>query len=184
MKSSHTTIAGNNIGIEGAQSIGEILKTNTSLTSLDLEGETTEKTREKEKRHKHDQIKSPHTTIKVNDIGVEGAQSIVEALKTNASLTSLNIRGEIIEKTREKEKRHKHDQIISPHTRMTGTQIGVKKTQVIEEIKTRLTFNFVQNKKKKVAFVSGLFLFSGSTFQDLICFPHLIEEIMSALDLF
>ena len=73
------------------------------------------KTREKEKRHKHDQIKSPHTTITGNNIGDKGAQSIGEALKTNTSLTSLNLGCEITEKTREKEKRHKHGQIKSPH---------------------------------------------------------------------
>ena len=105
IKSPHTTITDNNIGIEGAQSIGEALKTNTSLTSLNLGCEKTEKTGEKEKRHKHDQIKSPHTTITGNNIGVEGAQSIGEALKTNTSLTSLNLGCEITEKTREKEKR-------------------------------------------------------------------------------
>ena len=82
-------------GSDGAKSIVEALKTNTSLTSLDLEGETTEKTREKEKRHKHDQIKSPHTTITGNNIGVEGAQSIGEALKTNTPLTSLDLTSKI-----------------------------------------------------------------------------------------
>ena len=82
------------------------MKTNTSLTSLNLGGEITEKTREKEKRHKHDQIKSPHTTITGNNIGDEGARSIVEALKTNTSLTSLNLGCEITEKIREKDIKH------------------------------------------------------------------------------
>ena len=38
------------------------------------------------------------------EFGSDGAKSIVEALKTNTSLTSLDLYGEITEKIREKEK--------------------------------------------------------------------------------
>ena len=58
------TLASNNIGDEGAKAIADALKSNTSLTTIDLRG---------------------------NNIGDEGAKAIAEALKGNTSLTSINL---------------------------------------------------------------------------------------------
>ena len=43
-------MTGNGIGIEGAKSMSEALKSNTTLTSLNLCGEEEEREREREKR--------------------------------------------------------------------------------------------------------------------------------------
>ena len=42
-------MTGNEIGIEGAKSMSEALKSNTTLTSLNLSGEEEEREREKRK---------------------------------------------------------------------------------------------------------------------------------------
>ena len=57
-------LSSNWIGVEGAKSISEALKTNKSLTSIHLS---------------------------YNNIEAEGAKSIGEALKINKSLTSINL---------------------------------------------------------------------------------------------
>ncbi|KAL1504242.1 hypothetical protein AB1Y20_010651 [Prymnesium parvum] len=56
--------ADNRIGAKGAKEVAAALKTNTTLTSLNLSG---------------------------NDIGAEGAKEVAAALKTNTTLTSLNL---------------------------------------------------------------------------------------------
>ena len=43
-------MTGNGIGDEGAKSLSEMLKSNTTLTSLNLYGEEERKNREREKR--------------------------------------------------------------------------------------------------------------------------------------
>ncbi|KAG0340547.1 hypothetical protein BG005_003180, partial [Podila minutissima] len=57
-------LAGNAIGDDGAQALAEALKTNSTLITLDLAG---------------------------NSVGDNGAQVLAEALKTNSTLTSLNL---------------------------------------------------------------------------------------------
>ena len=42
----------------------------------------------------------------VNDIGIEGAKSMSEALKSNTTLTLLNLSGEEEEREREREERN------------------------------------------------------------------------------
>ena len=74
----------NGIGDEGARTISESLKINTSLTKLNLWSD--EKTRN-EKR----EMKWKEWWI-VNQIGDEGAKTISESLKINTSLTELNLR--------------------------------------------------------------------------------------------
>ena len=72
----------NAIGPEGAKAIGEALKTNSSLTKLNLETS---------------QMKGKvcfallQFLTKDNEIRDEEAKSIGEALKTNTSLTKLNL---------------------------------------------------------------------------------------------
>ena len=74
------------------------------MTSLDIGGEKTEQNKwEKQHRQKIiiikiTQNKNTNTTNAVNRLGDEGAKSIGEALKANASLTSLCIKGEKAEK--------------------------------------------------------------------------------------
>ena len=44
-------MTGNNIGVEGAKSMSEMLMTNTTLTSLDLSGEEEGKTEKEKERN-------------------------------------------------------------------------------------------------------------------------------------
>ncbi|KAF9536772.1 hypothetical protein EC957_009735, partial [Mortierella hygrophila] len=57
-------LRGNSIGSDGAKALAEALKTNSILTTLDLGG---------------------------NSIGSDGAKALAEALKTNSTLTTLNL---------------------------------------------------------------------------------------------
>ena len=77
---------GNKKGKEGAKTISESLKINTSLTRVYLGGD--EKIRNEEER-----IEWNEKWI-VNKIGNEGAKSISESLKINTSLTELNLEGD------------------------------------------------------------------------------------------
>ena len=73
-------VTGNEIGAEGGRAIGEALKTNTSLTRLNLLVIL---------HHQH----FSYFTFRVtgNEIEAEGGRAICEALKTNTSLTKLNL---------------------------------------------------------------------------------------------
>ena len=73
---------GNKIGVEGAKSLSEMLKVNTSLISLNLRGD------EKRTKKKENGISIWLTD---NKIGREGAESMSEILKENTTLTSLNL---------------------------------------------------------------------------------------------
>ena len=83
----------NGIGETGAKSLSESLKSNTTLTKLDLRG--------KDKRNKT-QKRHPSTihsflflnTSTDNEIGDTGVKSLSESLKSNTTLTKLNLRGE------------------------------------------------------------------------------------------
>ena len=74
------------MGIEGAKTISESLKINTSLTTLDL-GSDERIRKEKVEMKWNDKWKG-------NEIGDEGTQAISESLKINTSLTSLNLWGD------------------------------------------------------------------------------------------
>ena len=80
-------ITWNEIGVEGAKAIGDALKTNTSLTQLDLS--LTHNTNETTPHH----ITSHHLILSStgNNIEPEGAKAIGEALKANTSLTKLDL---------------------------------------------------------------------------------------------
>ena len=76
----------NQIGDEGAKTISESLKINTSLTSLNLGGD-------EKIRHENERIEMKRNDKWiVNHIGSEGAKIISESLKINTSLTSLDLR--------------------------------------------------------------------------------------------
>ena len=76
--------------------MSEMLKSNTTLTSLSLCGEEEGKT-EKEKERNDEKLTG-------NKIGVEGVKSMSETLKTNNTLASLNLCGEEEERERERER--------------------------------------------------------------------------------
>ena len=83
------TLTGNNIGERGATSLSEALKSNTTLTELYLNGE------DKRKAHKR-QTSTTHSfsfiiTSTGNKIGDRGATSLSESLKSNTTLTALNL---------------------------------------------------------------------------------------------
>ena len=75
----------NQIGFEGAKTISESLKINTSLTELYLGGD--EKIRNEKERTKWNEMKEWID----NQIGDEGAETISESLKINTSLTALDL---------------------------------------------------------------------------------------------
>ena len=79
--STYSQITGNQIGAEGGKAIGEALKSNTSLTELNLT------VAQQQQQH----FSFSHSQITGNQIGDEGGKAICEALKTNTSLTELNL---------------------------------------------------------------------------------------------
>ena len=73
----------------GAKSLSEALKSNTTLAKLNLDSE--DKRRKTHKRH----ASTIHSSIyhfKVNQIGETGAASLSDALKSNTTLTAINLR--------------------------------------------------------------------------------------------
>ena len=68
---------GNKIGDEGAQSLSSVLQQNTSITSLNLSGNS--------------HLKLIIDFYLVNKIGDEGAQSLSSFLQQNTSITSLDL---------------------------------------------------------------------------------------------
>ena len=89
---------GNEIGEEGAKTLSEILKVNTTLTKLNLSCEKEERKREIFERKEE--------WMTDNKIGDEGAKALSEMLKVNTTLTSLNLGCE------EEERREKREKIV------------------------------------------------------------------------
>ena len=85
------TSTGNDIGESGATSLSEVLKSNTTLTKLNLSCED-------KRRHTkgiHQQFTLSFLFISTdNSIGDTGASSLSEALKSNTTLTKLDLRSE------------------------------------------------------------------------------------------
>ena len=75
-------ITDNNIGDDAAKLLSDALKTNTTLTSLDLSGE--EENMIDKKGRNADWLAG-------NQIGDEGAKAMSEMLKVNTTLTSLDL---------------------------------------------------------------------------------------------
>ena len=82
---------GNGIGERGAMSLGDVLKSNTTLTALDLSCYDKEKTTPK--LHPSNNPFSVLIKSTGNGIGETGATSLSDALKSNKSLTQLNLSG-------------------------------------------------------------------------------------------
>ena len=86
------TSTGNKIGDTGATSLSEALKSNTTLTQLNLGGE--DKRRKTQKTLIDNSLFSILITSTGNNIGDTGAASLSESLKSNTTLTELNLDGE------------------------------------------------------------------------------------------
>ena len=82
------TSTGNKIGDKGATPLSEALKSNTTLTQLNLSGE--DKRRHTKDIHQQFTF-SFHFTKTGNEIGDVGATSLSEALKSNTTLTELDL---------------------------------------------------------------------------------------------
>ena len=81
----------NRITGEGARGLGDALKTNTTLTELGLgceQQDHMETQREQDKRH------GSWCDWAGNGIGAEDVCGLGDALKTNTTLTKLDLRGE------------------------------------------------------------------------------------------
>ena len=78
------------MGVEGARGLGEALKTNTTLTILDLGSEQQDHKEAQQEQGKHNGMGD----WSVNKIGAEGACGLGDALKTNTTLTMLDLSGE------------------------------------------------------------------------------------------
>ena len=83
------TITENNIGYTGAASLSESLKSNTTLTELSLRCEDKRKKTLKDVHQQFTFFLSHHNTG--NSIGERGAISLSESLKSNTTLTELNL---------------------------------------------------------------------------------------------
>lgn len=89
----------NDIGVEGGKAIAEALKTNATLTRLDLLGITKTDRRRGEKRstfkHAHLFISFIHVyffpLLICNRIEIEGTRALAEALKINTTLSDLDL---------------------------------------------------------------------------------------------
>ena len=94
---------GNIIGDTGATSLSDSLKTNTTLTELNLSCK--DKRKKTHKRHPSTMNSFHFLFISTdNGIGDTGATSLSESLKTNTTLTELNLSCE--DKRKKTHKRH------------------------------------------------------------------------------
>ena len=109
------TITGNDIKDIGATSMSEALKSNTTLTALDLSCQD-----KREKTHKRHPSTNHsfflHFTSTDNNIDEKGATSMSEALKSNTILTKLNMYGKDKKKTHTPKKSINNSLVfVSPH---------------------------------------------------------------------
>ena len=120
-----TMITDNKIGETGATSLSEALKSNITLTELNLCGEDNRK-----KTHKRTSINNSLfsflTTITANSIGETGATSLSEALKSNTALTKLNLEGD---DKKEKKTHKRHLSINSFISHQQGTTLEKEEQQ-------------------------------------------------------
>ena len=85
----------NNIGDIGAKSLSDALKTNTTLIGLNLSCE--HKRKEKKKTQIgtiNNSLSSVFIQSSDNELGDTGATSLIDALKSNTTLTQLDLEGE------------------------------------------------------------------------------------------
>src|SRR6266508_1560247 len=85
-------LAGNNIGDYGASSLAQALKINASITTLYLSGMYIKPISNVQVHFSFSEFFLTHMCILAgNNIGDHGASSLAEALKINASITTLNL---------------------------------------------------------------------------------------------
>ena len=96
------TSTGNVIGDTGTTSLSESLKSNTTLTKLYLNCE--DKSKKRHKRHSSAIHSFPSTSSTGNSIGDAGATSLSESMKSNTTLTELDLSSE--DKRKKTHKRH------------------------------------------------------------------------------
>ena len=116
------TSTDNMIRETGATSLSEALKSNTTLTKLNLGSE--DKRKKTHKRHPSTIHSFPFLiTLTENNIGDTGATSLSEALKSNTTLTTLNLHCE--DKRKKTHKRHPstiHSFPFSSHQQVTALE--------------------------------------------------------------
>ena len=79
---------GTYVGVEGAKAIGEALKTNETVTTVDLSCEKCYFI------YETISFLKVCVCLLVNEIGAEGAKAICEMLKTNKTVTTVILDGE------------------------------------------------------------------------------------------
>ena len=124
----HIVSTGNNIGDTGVTSLSEALKSNTTLTKLNLYCEN--KRKKTHKRHPSAIHSFILFTSTANDIEETGATSLSKALKSNTTLTELDLSGE--DKRKKTHKRNPptiHSFILITST---GNNIGDNRSNIIE----------------------------------------------------
>ena len=139
---------GNEIGDTGATSLSESLKSNTTLTALDLRSEDKRK-----KTHKdiHQQFTLSFLFSSTdNEIGDTGATSLSESLKSNTTLTRFNLSCEDIRKKTQKDI-HKQFTLV---LLTTDNKIGERgATSLSESLKSNTTLTELdlngEDKRKK-----------------------------------
>ena len=94
----------NEIGVGGARALGDALKTNTTLTQLDLNSE-----QQDHKEAQRGKYNGTWCDWADNEIGDEGACGLGDALKTNTTMTELDLRCEQQDElTAHSTPKHKH----------------------------------------------------------------------------
>ena len=156
----------NMIGERGATSLSESLKSNTTLTALHLYSE--DKRKKTHKRHPFTNHSFPFLiTSTVNKIGDTGATSLSESLKSNTTLTVLYLSCE--DKSKKRHKRHSSAIHSFPSTSSTGNSIGdAGATSLSESLKSNTTLTKLnlscEDKRKntqKTSINNSLFHFSS-----------------------
>ena len=112
----HLTLTDSSIGYTNATSLSEPLKSNTTLTQLNLSGE------DKRMTQIHPNHFYPFLFLSDNEVGDTGAMSLSEALKSNTTLVELNLSCET------KRRRHAKDIQIT-FTLFSSYQITRLETQ-------------------------------------------------------
>ena len=95
------------IGAEGARGLGDALKTNTTLTVLELESE--QQDHKQTQRESKASATAPWFEWADNYIGDEGARGLGEALKTNTTLTILDLGSEQQDHKEAQQEQGKHN---------------------------------------------------------------------------
>ena len=162
------TSTDNKIGYTGATSLSESLKSNTTLTELDLSRE--DKIKKTYKRHPLTIHSSFLFNSTDNEIGYTGATSLSESLKSNTTLTALYLSGE--DKRKKTHKRHPSTSHSFPFSLFTPTGndiLGSGTASLSESLKSNTTITKLnlwgqcKRRHKKTSINNSLFSFLFTT---------------------